>query len=297
MNPSIHEADRAAVKEAAAFLRERLPGIPDLAMVLGSGFGPVAEEVTEKIRIPYAEIPGFLPSTVVGHTSEIICGRMHGRLAMILSGRKHFYEGYSAFQITFPVRALKALGVETLVLTAAAGSMRKEIKPGALVALTDHMNFTGDNPLRGFPRSEPGEFFPDMSDAYSPELLRLAEKAAKAARVRLHKGIYAGYAGPSYETPAEIRGFRQLGCHVVGMSTVSEVIMAKRIGVKVLAIICASNYAAGITKEKLAHHDVLAKIKESMGDMQRLLARLIPALPQRQRSERAPARPEVAGAV
>ena len=297
MNSSMQEADRTAVQDAAAFLRERLPAIPDFAMVLGSGFGPVADAVEDRIRIPYAEIPGFLPSTVVGHTSEIIAGRLHGRMAMILSGRKHYYEGYSAFQITFPVRALKALGVETLILTAAAGSMRKAIPPGALVALFDHINFTGDNPLRGFPRTEPGEFFPDMSGAYSPELLRLAEKAAKAAKVRLQKGIYAGYAGPSYETPAEIRAFAKLGCHVVGMSTVSEVIMAKRLGVKVLAIICASNYAAGITKEKLAHHDVLIQIKKSMGDMQSLLARLVPSLPRRAPGLEPVARPETAVAL
>lgn len=278
MSPTPFDVDKANVEAAAAFLRERLPVVPDFAMVLGSGFTPVSEDVTEKIRIPYGEIPGFLTSSVAGHAGEIIAGRMHGRAAMIFGGRSHYYEGYSAFQITFPVRVLKALGVDTLILTAAAGSMRKPIAPGALVALYDHINFTGDNPLRGFPRTEPGEFFPDMGDAYTSELRKLALKAAKSARVKLHEGIYAGYAGPSYETPAEIRSFRDQGCHVVGMSTVNEVIMARRLGIKVLAIICASNYAAGITKEPLAHHDVLVRIKESMGDMRRLMKALVPTL-------------------
>jgi purine-nucleoside phosphorylase len=246
----------ARAQECAAWLGARTGLRPRLGFVLGSGLGSFAEALEEAARFPYAEVPGFCATTIPGHAGELIVGRCEGVPVVVLSGRFHAYEGHDLAQVTFPVRALRAFGVETLVITNSAGGIDAGFEVGDLMVIEDHINFTGRNPLMGHNEDALGPRFPDMSTAYDPALRQLLHEAARGLGQRLRQGVYVSVLGPSYETPAEIRMFRALGAQAVGMSTVHEVIVASHGGVRVAGISCISNMAAGMLDAPLSHDDV-----------------------------------------
>lgn len=273
------------VSEAAAFLHGRLaPLSPKIAIVLGSGLGAVADAVVDPILVPYAEISHFPQSTVVGHSGRIVAGLLAGVPVVVMQGRVHSYEGYSANQVTFPMRVLGALGIRAVVLTNAAGGIAEGYRLGQLVALSDHINFMGWNPLVG-PNEErfavrPGaglRFF-DMTEAYSKALRALAKEAATAEGFPLAEGVYLAVSGPSFETPAEIRAFRTLGATLVGMSTVPETIVARHMGIEVLGFSCVTNLAAGLGATQLSHADVFETGKQVEHRLAALLERLMPKI-------------------
>lgn len=237
-------------------LRARTSLLPRLALVLGSGFGGVADLLRDPQCIPYTDLPGFPVPTVSGHAGELLVGEHHGVPVAVLCGRVHYYEGRALAEVTFPIRVLAAWGVPDLVLTNAAGGIHPRLRPGDFMLLRDHINFMGDNPLRG---SEwPGRTrFVDLSRAYDPELGRGLALTARATGIRLHRGVYLAVSGPSYETPAEIRAFARLGADAVGMSTVPEVIVARQCGLRVAAVSCITNLAAGRSRKPLSHQEVL----------------------------------------
>jgi purine-nucleoside phosphorylase len=265
----------AQLTEAAAFVRARSPHKPAIGLVLGSGLGAFAKSLTDAVAIPYGEIPHFAPSTAVGHRGELVLGKAEGVPVAVMAGRVHLYEGYPVSQVVFPVRMLARLGVTTLVLTNAAGSVNVNYKPGELVILSDHLNLTGTNPLTGPNVDELGPRFPDMTDAYDPALREIAEKACWKAGVTARKGVYLGLAGPSYETPAEIRMARTLGADVVGMSTVLEVIAARHMGLRCLGISCVTNMGAGVLKQKIDHLEVLEVGERVKQGLLEVLGRII----------------------
>jgi purine-nucleoside phosphorylase len=279
----------AQVTEAAAFLRNRIESAPALGparigIVLGSGLGAVADSVAQPVIIPYAEIPHFPQSTVEGHSGRIVAGLLGGVPVIILQGRVHFYEGYSPAQVTFPMRVLGALGLRAVVLTNAAGGIAEGYRVGQLVALTDHINLMGWNPLVG--ANEPrfgfrpgaGLRFFDMTAAYSRRLRAMAQAAAAANGATLGEGVYIAVSGPSFETPAEIRAFRAMGATLVGMSTVPETIVARHMGLEVLAISCVTNLAAGLGATQLSHQEVFEAGRQVEHTLARLLERLAPAI-------------------
>ncbi len=235
---------------------------PRLALVLGSGFQPALERVTVVAEIPYAKLPGFPQPTVQGHSGKLILGALGGTPVAVLSGRAHYYEGHSMAEVTFAVRTLAALGITDLLLTNAAGGINRRFRPGDFMRLTDHVNFMGVNPLRGPCPPELTRFL-DLSQVYDPALGGLLDRAARTARVRWHRGVYLALSGPTYETPAEIRAFGQLGADAVGMSTVPEAIVARHLGLRVAGVSCISNQAAGISPGSLSHEEVLATAKEA----------------------------------
>jgi purine-nucleoside phosphorylase len=265
----------AQLAEAAAFVRQRSPLSPAIGLVLGSGLGAFARSLTDAVAIPYGEIPHFAPSTAVGHRGELVLGKAEGVPVAVMAGRVHLYEGYPVSQVVFPVRMLARLGVRTLLLTNAAGSVNLNYKPGELVILSDHINLTGVNPLTGPNLDELGPRFPDMTDAYDPALREIAEKACWKAGVTARKGVYLGLAGPSYETPAEIRMARTLGADVVGMSTVLEVIAARHLGLRCLGISCVTNMGAGVLKQKIDHREVLEVGERVKQGLLEVLGRII----------------------
>lgn len=273
------------VSEAAAFLRSRIaPLTPKIGIVLGSGLGAVADAVVDPVIVPYTEIPHFPQSTVEGHSGRIVAGHLGGVPVIVMQGRVHFYEGYSPQQVTFPMRVLGALGIRTVVLTNAAGGIKEGYRVGQLVALADHINFMGWNPLVGLNEarfgSRPGtglRFF-DMTEAYSECLRALVKDAATDEGFSLEEGVYLAVSGPSFETPAEIRAFRALGATLVGMSTVPETIVARHMGIEVLGISCVTNLAAGLNATLLSHTEVFETGKQVVQQLARLLERLTPKL-------------------
>jgi purine-nucleoside phosphorylase len=263
------------VGEAARAIQSRSPLRPVVGLVLGSGLGGFAQTLEKPVVIPYAEIPRFPIATAIGHKGELALGHAAGVPVAVMSGRVHYYEGYRAEEVVFPVRVLARLGVKVLVLTNAAGSVNVNYKPGELMVISDHINLMGVNPLVGANDEQLGPRFFDMSEAYDPALREIAEKACWKAGVTVRHGVYVAVAGPSYETPAEIRAFRTLGADAVGMSTVPEVIAARHMGVRVLALSCITNLAAGVSKKKLDHLEVLEvgrKVQASLADV---LSRII----------------------
>lgn len=260
------------------FLQDRLGVQPKVGVILGSGFGPVADKLQGARKLPYGEIPGFLPASVAGHAGCVYSGRWAGVPVMMLAGRAHYYEGHSMAQTTFPIRVFKKLGIKTAVLTAAVGSTRKDFRPASLVLVQDHINNMGENPLRGPHLPEAPHRFTDLTNTYTPELRALALKAAKKAKVKLLQGVHVATPGPTYETPAEVRSYRKLGGDTVGMSLVPEAIMARYIDMRVLAILGVSNYAAGVVKAPLTHDEVLVKVGESLAGLGRLLDAMMPDL-------------------
>lgn len=261
----------ASVEAAADAIRARADGrTPDIAIILGSGLGPLADRLADAVRIPYPEIPGFHTPTVEGHQGELVLGTLAGRPVVAQSGRFHLYEGHSAGVATLPVRVFRLLGATTLIVTNAAGGIRPAFRPGTLMLITDHLNLTGQNPLVG-PALPGEERFPDMSAAYDPSLRKLALEVAAVQGTPLEQGVYAGLLGPSYETPAEIRMLRTLGADAVGMSTVAEVIVANAGGMRCVGISVVTNPAAGVSEAKLRHDEVM----EAATRVGRLLGELI----------------------
>ena len=242
---------------ALEVLRARLPETPLAGVVLGSGLGGLAGRLEKPVFIPYGEVPGMAVSTAPGHAGRFVFGYLAGRPVLCMQGRLHVYEGRSMADIAFPVRLMKLLGVGALILTNAAGGVNRDFSVGDLMLIEDHINFMGQNPLTGPNLDGLGPRFCDMSAAYSPALRQLAAEVAAGQGVALRAGVYLGYMGPSYETPAEIRAFRTLGADAVGMSTVPEVIAAAHCGLPVLAVSLITNMAAGIEKKKLSGEEVI----------------------------------------
>ncbi|MFF2886941.1 purine-nucleoside phosphorylase [Paenibacillus sp. NPDC057967] len=245
------------VQEAVSFIEHELGYRPEIGLILGSGLGILADLIEEATSIPYHAIPHFPVSTVEGHAGELVAGHINGKDVVMMKGRFHLYEGYSATHVTFPVRVLKALGVNQLIVTNAAGGVNVEFEVGDLMLITDHINHMGTNPLIGSNDKEVGPRFPDMSEAYSKRLIQLAHEVASSKSFAFREGVYLGNIGPSYETPAEIRFARVIGADAVGMSTVPEVIAARHAGVEVLGISCITNKAAGILEQPLSHEEVM----------------------------------------
>lgn len=260
------------------YLEERLPGRPSLAIVLGSGLGGFADELSGVVEIPYSEIPGWPRSTAIGHAGTLYYGELGGVKLIALSGRAHLYEGYSPARVTYPIRILHLLGIRAVILTNAAGGINLEFGQGALVLISDHINLQGTNPLVGANEDDFGPRFPDMSEAYCRRFRKLAKEAAAELGIELKEGVYAAMLGPSYETPAEIRYLRTIGADLVGMSTVAETIVANHAGMKVLAISCVTNMAAGILPQKIHHEEVLETGRRVRDTFVMLMKAVIPRI-------------------
>lgn len=245
------------IAEAKAYILSKTAAIPEIGIILGSGLGSLADEITNSVSIPYEDIPHFSKSDAVGHANELVIGELEGKIVAAMKGRYHYYEGYSLQEVTFPVRVLKALGVTNLVITNACGAVNTKFNAGELMLITDHLNLVGSNPLIGKNDAELGPRFPDVSNAYDSALRAIASKVAREKNITLREGVYAWWSGPVYETPAEIRMIRVLGADAVGMSTVPEVVVAAHAGLKVLGISCLTNMACGILKEPLSHEEVI----------------------------------------
>jgi purine-nucleoside phosphorylase len=265
-------------EHAARTIRERIQLEPRIALVLGSGLGDFGNEFQEAVAIPYQEIPGFPVSTVAGHAGRLVIGKIDNVPVLAMQGRVHFYEGYSLEEVTFPIRTFKLLGINTLVLTNAAGGVDVQLSQGALMLISDHLNLMGVNPLRGPNDERFGPRFPDMSAVYSQVLQHQAIAEAQAMGLLLRRGVYAGLSGPSYETPAEIRLLRGLGADAVGMSTVPEAIVACQMGIEVLGISCITNMAAGLGNEPINHEEVMETGKQVRETFAALLRRLVVSL-------------------
>jgi xanthosine phosphorylase len=261
---------------AADAIAARAPGFsPRLGLMLGSGLGELADRLDDRVEIPYGELPDFHVGGLAGHKGALVVGRLAGQDVAIFAGRWHVYEGIEASAITTPIRTLKALGAEILVLTNAAGSLRPEAGPGSLVCLSDHINMLGFNPLTGPNDNAVGPRFPSLRDAYDPELRARLHAAAEALGTPLHDGVYLAVAGPTFETPAEIRAFRTLGADLVGMSTVPEVIAARHAGLRVAAISAVTNLAEGMGGEELSHDQTLRVAKEGAARLGPLIERFV----------------------
>lgn len=242
---------------ASTFLADRLDGFrPRVGLVLGSGLGFFADRLREAQRIPYGILPEFPRSTVEGHMGQWVAGSIGETPVLCMQGRFHYYEGYSLEQVTLPIRIMRELGVEVLILTNAAGGIRTGFQPGDFMLLSDHINLIGENPLRGPNDDTLGLRFPDMTAAYDPELRSITARLALEKAITLHEGVYLAVPGPSFETPAEIRAFRTLGADAVGMSTVPECIVARHSGLRVCGLSCITNYAAGLGESHLTHGEV-----------------------------------------
>jgi purine-nucleoside phosphorylase len=267
----------AAAKAAAAFIRQQAGAdfpTPVAGIVLGSGLGGLADKIEQAVRIPFPMVPGFPVATVAGHAGQLLTGYLGGRPVVALAGRFHMYEGHDAALAAFPVRVLHALGAPVYIASNAAGGVRRTFNAGDLMLIADHMNLMFRNPLFG--PTEPGdERFPDMSDPYDPALRALMREVAAAVAVPLQEGVYCGLLGPTYETPAEVRMLERLGVDAVGMSTVPEVIMARAIGMRVAAVSCITNKAAGLSHEKLSHAEVMDAGRAVAGRFEALITEFV----------------------
>lgn len=269
---------KAVVDEAAAYIASKTSVKPEIGLILGSGLGVIGEELENAVTIRYEDIPHFPVSTVEGHAGELVLGRLQGRQVALMRGRFHMYEGYEPDRTALPVRVMKALGVGTLLVTNAAGGINLAFKSGNLMLISDHINLTGRNPLVGPNDNALGVRFPDMSEAYSRRLRELAKGAADELGFELQEGVYVGLLGPNYETPAEIRLLRTLGADAVGMSTVSEVIVARHAGLEVIGISCISNMASGILDQPLSHREVIETTERVKERFVSLVLTLLPKL-------------------
>ena len=259
--------------EVKEFLFEKGMTQPEMGLILGSGLGELATEIEDAISIEYKDIPHFPVSTVVGHAGRLVYGKLSGKYVLVMDGRFHFYEGYSMETVTFPARLMKVLGIHTMLVTNSAGGSNKSYKPGDLMMITDHLNLTGTNPLIGKNDDRFGPRFPDMSDTYDKKGQEVIRAAAKELNIDLKEGVYGGFSGPTYETPAEVRMAQVLGCDAVGMSTVPEAIIANHAGLHILGISCITNMAAGLQKS-LNHEEVVAtttRVKESFKGLVKLI--------------------------
>jgi purine-nucleoside phosphorylase len=271
------ESDEYERAEAAArFIFSRTELRPKIALVLGSGLGPFADEFANATKIPYAEIPHFPQSTAIGHAGQLVIGNVDGIAVAGMQGRVHLYEGYSVKEVTFPIRVFARMGVKAVILTNAAGGIK--FTPGRLVVISDHINLQGVNPLTGFNDERFGQRFPDMSSAYDKRFREMAVGQGNHLGIGIDEGVYAALAGPSYETPAEIRYLRTIGADLVGMSTVPEVIAARHSELRVLGISCVTNAAAGILDQPLNHREVLETAARVKGDFVALLKAVLPKI-------------------
>jgi purine-nucleoside phosphorylase len=265
------------VEAAARSIADRIGSIPGVAIVLGSGLGRLADRLERARRVPYAEIAGFPRTTVVGHQGELVAGTLGGVPVLVQSGRFHLYEGHPAETVALPVRAMATLGIRHLILTNAAGGVRRTFARGALMMIADHVNLTFRNPLIG-PVLPGEERFPDMSEPYDAELRARAREVAKERQIALEEGVYLQLLGPTYETPAEVRAAERLGADAVGMSTAVEVIVARARGMRCLAFSTITNPAAGITGERLSHAEVMEVAARVSGDLERLVEGVVAGL-------------------
>ncbi|TDL82492.1 purine-nucleoside phosphorylase [Peribacillus frigoritolerans] len=263
------------IKQSAQFMKEKVKDLPEIGLILGSGLGVLADEIENAVKIPYEEIPDFPVSTVEGHAGQLVFGTLKGANVVAMQGRFHFYEGYDMKKVTFPVRVLKEMGVNTIIVTNAAGGVNESFEPGDLMIISDHINNMGTSPLIGPNDSDLGVRFPDMSQAYSRELRTLARNAASELGIKVQEGVYVGNTGPAYETPAEVRLARVLGGDAVGMSTVPEVIVANHAGMKVLGISCISNMAAGILDQPLSHDEVMETTEKVKANFLNLVKKIV----------------------
>jgi purine-nucleoside phosphorylase len=245
------------INEAAAYIREQLPLQPQIGLILGSGLGVMADEVEDAVTIPYNEIPHFPVSTVEGHSGVLVAGKLEGKNVLVMKGRFHYYEGYSMKEVVFPVYVMKQLGIQTLLVTNAAGGMNREFAAGDLMLITDHINNTGSNPLIGANIAELGPRFPDMSAAYDREYRAIIKEQAAKLDIKLQQGVYVSISGPTYCTPAELTMMARWGADAVGMSTAPEVTAANYSGMRVAGITCITDMAIGDELEPLTHEQVV----------------------------------------
>jgi purine-nucleoside phosphorylase len=266
------------VEEAVRRIREQTALEPRVGVVLGSGLGGLADELEDRVEIPYGEIPGWPVSTAVGHAGVLVLGKVDDVTVAVLKGRAHLYEGIDADRAVFGVRVLGRMGIRALVVTNAAGAINEAFRPGMLVLLSDHVNLLGTSPLVGGNDDSFGPRFPDMSDAYDPELRTRAQQAAVELGLELAEGVYGAWLGPQFETPAEIRFMRVIGCDLAGMSTVPEIIVARHMGIRCLGISVVTNIAAGIVEGKLDHEAVLSVGAEAQPRLTSLVRALLPSL-------------------
>lgn len=264
--------------EATAYINERLPFEPEVALILGSGLGDLADEIENPIKIKYNDIPHFPVSTVEGHAGQFVIGNFEGRKVIAMQGRFHFYEGYSMQTCTFPIKVMKAIGVKNVLLTNAAGGVNTAYVPGDLMLITDHINFAGTNPLIGKNDEKDGPRFPDASNVYNTALNLEIRDLAKKHGIRMQEGVYAMTTGPSYETPAEVRMLRVLGADAVGMSTVPEALVANHMGIKVTGISCITNMASGILDQPLHHGEVVETANMVKKTFTALIKSIVPVL-------------------
>ena len=270
--------DFTRAESAAQFITSQASLRQKIALVLGSGLGAFADALTDAVRISYAQIPSFPRSTAIGHAGQLVIGKSEGITVAAMQGRTHLYEGYSAKEVSFPIRVFARMGINAVILTNAAGGINLKYSQGALVAIRDHINLQGQNPLTGPNDERFGPRFPDMTQAYSIAYREIATAAAQKLGMTLDDGVYVALLGPSYETPAEIRYLRTIGADLVGMSTVAEVIAARHMGLKVLAISCVTNMAAGILDQAINHDEVLETGKRVQKQFEALLRAVLPRI-------------------
>ena len=255
------------LSHAASFIQQKIDKkyAPKIGLILGSGLGALADEIQNAIKIKYHEIPAFKQSSIDGHVGQLVIGRLQGKEVLIMQGRIHYYEGYSIQEVVFPIKVMKKLGIEKLIITNAAGGVNENFEVGNLMLISDHINFMNTNPLIGKNDNTLGTRFPDMSEVYDKNFIEHAKRCAEKLGIKITQGVYAENCGPSYETPAEVRMLRTLGADAVGMSTVPEAIVANYCAMRVLGISCITNFAAGIKDTKLSHEEVMeagAKVRE-----------------------------------
>ncbi|MBA7499544.1 Purine nucleoside phosphorylase 1 [subsurface metagenome] len=266
---------KAKITESVEFISQKSKVKPKIAIILGTGLGELAEDIQEKEIIPYSEIPNFPISTVQSHSGNLVLGKLGNKEVVAMQGRFHYYEGYSLKEVTFPVRVMKKLGADIIIISNAAGGMNRFFKRGDLMLITDHINLFGANPLIGPNDEELGPRFPDMSEAYNQKLIELAKKVALKEKIRLQEGIYAGLTGPTLETPAEYRFLIKIGADAVGMSTVPEVIVANHMGMKVLGISCITDLAIDGVIVKTSVEEILKAAADAEPIMTKLIKKVI----------------------
>lgn len=263
------------INESKDYILSKIEKTPKIGLILGSGLGSMGDKIENPIKLKYEEIPNFPRSTVEGHAGQLVIGELGGKTVVAMQGRFHFYEGYSMKEVTFPIRVLIRLGIESLVVTNAAGGVNMDFTPGDLMIIKDHINFTGQNPLIGKNLDQLGPRFLDMSKAYDNSYIDIAKKVGEKLGIDLKEGVYMWFTGPTYETPAEVKLARILGADAVGMSTVPEVIVANHEGVRVLGISCITNMAAGILDKPLKHEEVVETSLKVKDKFEKLIVEIL----------------------
>ncbi|NLY85902.1 MAG: purine-nucleoside phosphorylase [Tissierellia bacterium] len=263
------------INESKDYILSKIEKTPKIGLILGSGLGSLGDKIENPIKLKYEEIPNFPRSTVEGHAGQLVIGELGGKTVVAMQGRFHFYEGYSMKEVTFPIRVLIRLGIESLVVTNAAGGVNMDFTPGDLMIIKDHINFTGQNPLIGKNLDQLGPRFLDMSKAYDNSYIDIAKKVGEKLGIDLKEGVYMWFTGPTYETPAEVKLARILGADAVGMSTVPEVIVANHEGVRVLGISCITNMAAGILNKPLKHEEVVETSLKVKDKFEKLIVEIL----------------------